>query len=512
MIWPGSAFAFCVAGLMLGTLAAVLARAETAALGAADWAALRFTLLSSFLAATTSLLMAVPMARALARRDFPGRGVLVALLGAPFLLPVVVAVMALIAVFGRAGLVNDALTALGLPALSIYGVHGVILGLVFFNFPLAVRMLLAGWLGIPGERFRLAESLRLGPAETQRHLEWPMLREVAPGAFLAIFLVCLTSFVVPLTLGGGPRATTLELAIFQALRFEFDLGRAALLAALQFGICALAVLAAARIARPAGFGTGLDRVVVARGRGGPALAVQDAVVIGAGTLFLLVPLGSIVIEGLRGLPALPDVVWWAALRSILVALVSAFLAVSAALALALAIVRGPAGLARWIEMAGMLPLAASSLVLGTGLFLLVYPFVAPEALALPVTALVNAALALPYVLRLILAPLAGIERGYGRLASSLGLEGLTRLRWLILPRLAPSLGFATGVAAALSMGDLGVIALFAGEGQATLPLVVQGLMGSYQMEAAAGAALVLLALSFGLFWLFDQGGRRAGSG
>jgi thiamine transport system permease protein len=62
------------------------------------------------------------------------------------------------------------------------------------------------------------------------------------------------------------------------------------------------------------------------------------------------------------------------------------------------------------------------------------------------------------------------------------------------------------------MGDLGVIALFAGEGQATLPLVVQGLMGSYQMEAAAGAALVLLALSFGLFWLFDQGGRRAGSG
>ncbi len=43
------------------------------------------------------------------------------------------------------------------------------------------------------------------------------------------------------------------------------------------------------------------------------------------------------------------------------------------------------------------------------------------------------------------------------------------------------------------MGDLGVIALFAGEQSATLPLVVQRLMGAFRMEAAAGAALVLVS-------------------
>ena len=59
------------------------------------------------------------------------------------------------------------------------------------------------------------------------------------------------------------------------------------------------------------------------------------------------------------------------------------------------------------------------------------------------------------------------------------------------------------------MGDLGVIALFAGRGQATLPLVVQQLMGAYRMEAAAAAALLLVALSFALFWAFDAGGRHA---
>jgi len=157
----------------------------------------------------------------------------------------------------------------------------------------------------------------------------------------------------------------------------------------------------------------------------------------------------------------------------------------------------------------MLPLAASSLVLGTGLFLILHPLIAPQRLALPVTALVNAALALPFALRLLLPALRDIEAAHGRLADALGLTGLARLRWLVVPRLRPAMGLAAGVVAALSMGDLGVIALFADQGGATLPLLVQRLMGAYRMEEAAAAALVLVALSFGLFWLFDRGGRHA---
>jgi thiamine transport system permease protein len=156
-------------------------------------------------------------------------------MGAPFILPTLVAVLGLIAVFGRGGLLNQALAGLGLPPVSIYGPHGVVLAHVFYNLPLATRLILQGWLSIPVERFRLAASLGFSAADVQRRLEWPMLRDVVPGAFLVIFLICLTSFAVALTLGGGPRATTVELAIYQAFRFDFDLGRAALLAVLQFG-------------------------------------------------------------------------------------------------------------------------------------------------------------------------------------------------------------------------------------------------------------------------------------
>ena len=122
---------------------------------------------------------------------------------------------------------------------------------------------------------------------------------------------------------------------------------------------------------------------------------------------------------------------------------------TAALVLALAVARGGRGL----ELAAMLPLTASSLVLGTGIFLISRPFASPEDLALPVTLLVNAALTLPFVFRLILPEARNLHRDYGRLAMALDLKGWARLRLLDLPRLARPLGFGAG-GGALS-GDAG---------------------------------------------------------
>lgn len=224
-------------------------------------------------------------------------------------------------------------------------------------------------------------------------------------------------------------------------------------------------------------------------------------------LFLLLPLSAVVLRGVPGLTDLPPGVWAAAGRSIVVALTSTVVTVIAALVLALAVARAAKG-SRLMEAAAMLPLATSGLVLGTGLFLIVQPVISPTRLALPVTIAVNAALTLPFVYRLLLPEARTLMADYGRLAASLGLSGVAALRWLVLPRLARPLGFGAGLSAALSMGDLGVIALFAGEAAPTLPLLVQRLMGAFRMEAAAGAALVLVTLSFALFWLFDWGGRR----
>ena len=487
--------------LIIGSLGFLLPHAEISRISTADFAALRFTLLQAALSAAVSCLLAIPLARALFRAQFWGRAALIRLISAPFILPSLAAVMGLLAVFGRGGVLNDTLAAVGAPQLSIFGLGGVVLAHVFLNLPLATRMLLNGWAGVPTERFRLAQSLSFRRGAMLRHLEWPMLRALLPSIFAVIFLVCLTSFSVVLILGGGPRATTIELGIYQSLRFEFDLRRAANLALMQTAICLLAVAFMAAVWRPAGFGAGLDRKVQLRG------VWLDGPVIALAALFFALPLAAIVARGLAGLIDLPNGFWMAAGRSVFIAVTSAFLAVWAALMLAMARARG-AGI--WAELAAMLPLGTSSLALGVGAFLALRPVMPPQNAALTLAILFNAAMALPFVYRLLLPACREVQAGYARLMSSLRMSYWAMLRVVFLPRLAPIIGFGLGLSAAMAMGDFGVIALFGAADQPTLPILAARLMGAYQMQAAASVTLWLILIAFAMFWLFDHlGGRDA---
>jgi thiamine transport system permease protein len=501
--------ALAVALFVFGPLAAVALRAEgPARLSAADWSAVRFTLLQATLSAGLSVALAVPVARALSRRRFPGRRLLVTALGAPFLLPVIVAVLALLTVFGWNGLLNSGLAALGLPKVNIYGLQGVLLAHVFFNLPLATRLILSGWARLPAETFRLAAALDLCDRQVFRVIEAPMLRQTLPGAFVLVFLLCLTSFAVVLTLGGGPRATTIELAIYQAFRFEFDLGRAALLALVQIGLGLGAAGLALAVAPPEP-GSGMD-APVRRWDGRGWRRVVDGLALTLTAAFVAVPLASVFLRGVGALPDLPQSVLWAALRSAVVALAAT--GITLALALPLALMVGGAGgsrASRLAEVAGTLSIAASPLVLGTGLFLILNPVVNPVALALPIAALVNALMALPFALRALIPPARETHLRFHRLAESLDLPPWARLRLVTLPRLRQPLGFALGLAAALSVGDLGVVALFTDPAQATLPLEMYRLMDAYRTDQAAAAALLLAALAFAMFWAFDRIGRDA---
>ena len=235
------------------------------------------------------------------------------------------------------------------------------------------------------------------------------------------------------------------------------------------------------------------------------LKILDATLIILAAMFLLLPMAAIVISGLAAISNLPAQVWQAAAISVCVAISSTAILLAAALPMSWAIANGRSAVA---EVSGILGLAASPLVIGTGFFVILNPVTNPQDLALVVTALVNALMALPFALRILVPGAREVARGYARLSLSLNMQGWPYLRHVFLPRMRGRIGFAAGLTAALSMGDLGVVVLFADPQLATLPLQMYRLMSAYQMEAAAGAGLVLLALSLLLFWIFDAGGRR----
>lgn len=82
-----------------------------------------------------------------------------------------------------------------------------------------------------------------------RFVEWPWLRRQILPVGALIFMLCFASFATVLSLGGGPQATTIELAIFQALSYDYDPAKAALLALLQVACCLGLVLLSQKLSK-----------------------------------------------------------------------------------------------------------------------------------------------------------------------------------------------------------------------------------------------------------------------
>ncbi len=187
-----------------------------------------FSLWQAALSTALSIALAIPVARALARRPrLPGIQFLLRLFNLALVAPAMIAILGIAEVHGRSGWANELLGLAGFEAGHyLYGLPGILLAHVFFNMPLATRVFLRAIESVPPENWRLASQLGIGPGAIFRLIDGPAVARVLPGVAGAIFMLCFTSFAAVLTLGGGPRATTIEVAIYQALRLEFDIARA----------------------------------------------------------------------------------------------------------------------------------------------------------------------------------------------------------------------------------------------------------------------------------------------
>lgn len=124
------------------------------------WHVIRFSFWQAFLSALFSVVPAIFLARALYRRRFPGRTLLLRLCAMTLILPVLVAVFGILSVYGRQGWLATLFNAIGWQwDFSPYGLQGILLAHVFFNMPMATRLLLQALENIPGEQRQIAAQL-----------------------------------------------------------------------------------------------------------------------------------------------------------------------------------------------------------------------------------------------------------------------------------------------------------------------------------------------------------------
>lgn len=492
------------------SLAAVLALAVRSDAGVSTallserwfWHVLQFSLWQALLSALLSLVIALPLARALALDpQLHGRAWFLRLCLLCFVMPSLVLITGLVTLFGRSGWITPLLGE----GWQLFGLPGILIAHVYLNAPFAIRVLSHRWQSIPVDAWKIAAQLGLSGWQRFWLVEWPVLRTALPGVFGFVFLLCFNSFAVVLALGGGPRATTLEVAIYQALKFDFNPPEALFLACMQL------VVAGGLFALFSRWG-GLQWLVAARAGdawrphvGSPARWCGRLLYV-AVTLFLLLPIASLLPVAASAGGALPwSEIARASAMSIGFALAAAVLAVLLALA-ALSLWRhfDDAHWRRLIEAAALHHLVIPGMVLSVGLYVLLMAWVNWLEWGWIAIVLLNALIALPFVFVQLKPSMFEYDAQYRQLLADLGLQGWRHWRLVLGPFLEPALRRVLAIAFVLALGDFAVFGIFGNQSWHTLPWMIHALAGSYRLDEAAAASLLLLALALGALCVLER--------
>ncbi|EHI49951.1 thiamine ABC transporter, permease protein [SAR116 cluster alpha proteobacterium HIMB100] len=489
--------------------------------GAQTWAVILGASGQAFTSAALSVILGMTAARALHRRgQFFGRGLFLSLSFMAMIVPTTVAAIGLVQLWGRNGAIRQ--FADGLFGQDIffpaYGLEMVILAHVLFNAPLVMRVGLAALSGLPEHHWRLSAQLGFTRLAYFRFVEWPCLKLLVPALFSLIFLLCFTSFSLVLMLGGGPGVSTLEVAIYTSVRFDFDLPKAAILSTLQVMIAGGFILLLSRGQLP----SWTNRLSLAsRTLRTDAQSVSgklaDGLILGCFCLIVVCPLLALFLSSrlVEGVSLFERSAFWQAFwSSTSLGLSAALLSTTLAFILCAGRYRmsGQTISARFgrsvISLSQSVYLVLPAIVLGTASFLVFRPIVNLFDHVFFVVLLTNSLLALPFATRLIDGRYHMITPVHDKLCAQIDLTGWRRFFWVTLPAMRREVGLCLGLTAALSIGDFGVIALFGSEQFQTLPYLLYQYASRYGGAEAELLAVFLLIYGLGLFFCLHQAVNR----
>ena len=197
--------------------------------------ALRLSLECSLGALAIAFLTGVPLAWLLARKEFPGKSIVRALVTVPLVLPPVVGGVALLFAFGERGV---------LPLHIAYTTWGVIAAEAFVAMPFLV-LAVEGAIAALDDRFEdVAATLGANPLTVFRRVTLPLVGPgLAAGAALA-WARALGEFGATITFAGNlPGQTqTLPLAIYRGLQTDPDAAKALSVLLLVLAVVVLVAL------------------------------------------------------------------------------------------------------------------------------------------------------------------------------------------------------------------------------------------------------------------------------
>ena len=337
------------------------------------------TLAIGVAATITTILVAVPLAFALARLPVPGKAAIIALAAMPLVLPSFVSAYAIVLLLGRAGVVTQWLQSWGIGFGSIYGAGGIVLVYTLTLYPYVLLPTMAAFKAVDVSVEEAAQSLGSSPRRTLWTVTLPIVIPAILAGGLLVFIETLENFGVPFVLAE-------DMPIFAVEAFKLFVGETApnpssagVLGVLLIAMTSMVLLIQRRFLSSRRFATGA-RAAPPILRVGPGLRVLASAYCWLVVLLALVPFFAIVVLSfmefrgpvlhpnfsLANFAALFERSTRPLLNTLLFATLAAIGVTLVGVPIAYVVTRLRSGLASLLDVVATLPFAVAGTVLAIG--------------------------------------------------------------------------------------------------------------------------------------------------
>jgi ABC-type spermidine/putrescine transport system permease subunit II len=477
------------------------------------------TLLLAVGVTTACVVLGYPVAAWLARVPGRWKSLAIALVLVPLLTNVVVRSLGVMLLLAPGGIVSGLLGLMGfgdVRLLFTWFAVGLALTQVFLPY-----MVMALYDGLQGQDGRLVEAsngLGAGPARTFFGVTLPLSLPALRGGIVVVFLLSSTAYVSA-TLLGGKKVLVSGMLVMQEAMALLNYPFAAALAMVMLACSVLAtVIVNTGVGRltpwTAGRPTRLSGPLLGPALAAPAWRAADVLgpwiyraLLALGLALLLFPMALVVVASVNDVPqatvaGFHGFTWrWYGLvldneRYLQALLVSAQLAGATVLVALLITVPAAFALVRHriprLELVVallMLPLALPGIAKAVGMLKLLQWFnQIPPFLGL---LLVHVVMVSPFMLAMLRASVAGLDRSLEEASQGLGSRPVTTLVRVILPQLAPGLVAAGVIGFLISFGEVTVTAFLVTAQMQTLPVRIYA-EATFSLENTVNAVSTLI--------------------
>ncbi len=481
------------------------------------WRLLAFTVWESLLSAVISVGLAIPFSVFFSKYSFFGRKAILTASDVAFALPAILCVLGFVIFYGNNGILNNILVSLHITEEKIkflYSFPSVIMAHVYLNFPVAFSLITSALVGMDEKEEMASKLLGKSNFYTFIKITIPKVKGTIISAFILIFLFCFPSFLIVMSLGGSPKYYTIEAEIYRRTYTDVNTVSSSSLALFSFIIMSLLLLVS-------GYGreekkASRSKRIIKKARGWKKLeAFALSLMI---TLFLAPPLLSIIYrafftkDGTFTLKAWLDIASSsptgadtglnAIFNSLLIALVSSFLAVSLSTAISISAVRRKS---RIIPLLTSLPMAAGSVSLGLGFAFLSTRFPYKYIyISYILVILAHLVVVMPFTVRTIMPGAKRIPDTLTLASMCLGKGCYSSYRKVEKPMLKSYRRRAFAFAFALSLGEVNATMALAEGKVTTLPILIYKMINQYNYQGASALAIILLTTAIIVFAIGEK--------